>query len=76
MERDRCGDIGVDVWIILGWICGVRVVCGLLVGKREGKAPLRDLDVGRWIILGRIFGTRFVYVHCGETGEKDTTGEN
>ena len=25
-ERDYCGDLGVDGWIILGWICGERGV--------------------------------------------------
>jgi hypothetical protein len=25
-ERDHWGDIGVDVWIILGWICEERGV--------------------------------------------------
>ena len=36
-ERDHWGDLGVDGWIILGWICGVYRV---LVGKPEGKRPL------------------------------------
>ena len=34
------GDLGVDGWIILGWICGERGVYRVLVGKPEGKRPL------------------------------------
>ena len=39
-ERDHWGDLGVDVWIILGWICEERGVYRVLVGKPEGKRPL------------------------------------
>ena len=31
-----------------------RGVCGVLVGKSEGKRPLGRLGVDGWIILGRI----------------------
>jgi len=34
------GGLGVDVCIILGWICGERAVYRVLVGKLEGKRPL------------------------------------
>ena len=30
-ERDRCGDLGVDGWIILGWISR-RWVVGMWTG--------------------------------------------
>ena len=39
-ERDHWGDLGVDGWIILGWICGEREVYRVLVGKPEGRRPL------------------------------------
>ena len=39
-EGDHWGDLGVDGWIILGWICGVMGVYRFLVGKPEGKEPL------------------------------------
>ena len=38
-ERDHLGDLGVDLWIILGRICGDGM-CRFLVGKPEGKRPL------------------------------------
>jgi hypothetical protein len=40
MERAHWGDLGVDVWIILGSICGERGVYRVLVGKPEGRRPL------------------------------------
>ena len=39
-ERDHWGDLRVDGWIILGFICGKRGVYRVLVGKPEGKRPL------------------------------------
>ena len=39
-EGDHWGDLGVDGWIILGWICEERGVYRVLVGKPEGKRPL------------------------------------
>jgi len=51
-ERDRWGDLGLDGWIILGLVCGERVVYSLLVGKLEGKRPLGDLSVEVWRIFG------------------------
>ena len=39
-ETDHWGDLGVDGWIILGWICEERGVYRVLVGKPEGKRPL------------------------------------
>ena len=39
-ERDHRGDLGVDGWIILVWICGDRAVYRVLVGKLAGKRPL------------------------------------
>jgi hypothetical protein len=31
-ERDHWGDLGLDEWIILGWICVERTVYRVLVG--------------------------------------------
>jgi len=47
MERDHWGDLGVDWWIILGWIYGERAVYRVLVWKLEGKNRWADqvLDV-------------------------------
>ena len=39
-ERDHWRDLGVNGWIILGFICGKRGVYRVLVGKPEGKSPL------------------------------------
>ena len=39
-EGDHWGDLGIDGWIILGWICGERGLYRVLVGKPEGKRPL------------------------------------
>jgi hypothetical protein len=39
-DRKYWGDLGVDGWIMVRWICGERGVCRGLVGKREGKRPL------------------------------------
>ena len=39
-ESDHWEDIGLDVSIILEWICGKRAVCIVLVGKPEAKRPL------------------------------------
>ena len=39
-ERGYWGDLSVDGWIILGWICGAEGVYRVLVGKPEGKRPL------------------------------------
>jgi hypothetical protein len=38
-QRDHCGDLGLDGWIILGWICGERGLYSVLLGKPEGKRP-------------------------------------
>jgi hypothetical protein len=34
-ERNHWGDLGVDGWIILRWICWERWVYSVLVGKPE-----------------------------------------
>ena len=39
-ERAHWEDLGVDGWIILGWIYGERWVYIVLFGKPEGKSPL------------------------------------
>jgi len=41
-EGDHWGDLGIDRWIILGWISmgEERVVYRVLVGKPEGRRPL------------------------------------
>ena len=41
-EGDHWGDLGVDVWIILGWINmgEERGMYRVLVGKSEGRRPL------------------------------------
>ena len=41
--REHWGDLGVDGWIILGWISRMgeeRGVCRVLLGKPEGKRTL------------------------------------
>ena len=47
-ERDHWGDLGVDVWIILGWICEERGEYRVLVRKPEGKRPL-GTPRRRWV---------------------------
>jgi hypothetical protein len=47
-ERDHWGDLGVDGWIILGWICQEVGVYRVLVGKPEGKRPL-ERPRRRWV---------------------------
>ena len=59
-ERDHWGDLGVDGWIILGWIYGKRVVYRVLLGKPEGKRPLGRPRC-RWVNYIRID-------LCGERG--------
>ena len=39
-EGDHWGDLGVDGWIILGWICEERGVFRVFVGKQEGRRPV------------------------------------
>ena len=39
-ERDYWGDLGVNLWITLGWICGKRGLYRVLVGIPERKRPL------------------------------------
>ena len=61
--RNHWGDLGVDGWIILGWICMWRVWVRrgyrVLVGKTEGRSGCiilgwisRRWDVGIWTGLG------------------------
>ena len=52
-ERAHWGDLGVDGWIILGWIYGKRVVYRVLLGKPEGKRPLGRPRF-RWVNYIRI----------------------
>ena len=52
-ERDHWGDLGVDGWIILGWICEDRQVYRVLVGKPEGKRPL-GRPRRRWVDNSRM----------------------
>jgi hypothetical protein len=52
-ERDHWGDLGVDGWIILGWICEVRRVYRFLVGKPEGRRPLARPRC-RWMVNSRM----------------------
>ena len=53
-ERDHWGDLGVDGWIILGWICWERGVYRVLVGNRRESDHWGDLGLDGWIILGWI----------------------
>jgi len=39
-EGDHWGDLGVDGWIILGWMREERGVYRVLLGKPEGRRPL------------------------------------
>ena len=39
-ERGNWGDLCLDGWIILEWICGEWVLYRYLEGKPEGKRPL------------------------------------
>ena len=52
------GDLGVDGWIILRWICGEREVYRVL-GKPEGRRPL-GRPRRRWVDNIRILGERGV----------------
>ena len=72
----RWGDLDVDGWIILGWICGERGVYRFLVGKPEGKRPL-GRPRRRWVdnIRMDMWGERVYRVLVGETGGKESTGE-
>ena len=47
-EREHWGDLGVDGWIILGWIFEENGVYRVLVGKPEGKRPLGRPRL-RWV---------------------------
>ena len=49
-EREYWGDLGVDGWIILGWIYGERAVYRVLVGKVWGKRPL-GRPRHRWLYI-------------------------
>ena len=60
-EGDHWGDLGVDGWIILRWICEERGVYRVLAGKPEGKCYWGDLGVDGWIILGWMCEERGVY---------------
>jgi hypothetical protein len=50
-ESDHWEDIGLDLSIILEWICGKRAVCIALVGKPEAK---RLLERPRLILVNNI----------------------
>ena len=39
-KRDHWGELGVDGWFILGWMCGEKPVYSSFVGNPEGKKPL------------------------------------
>jgi len=52
-ERDHWGDLGLDGWIILGWICEERGVYRVFVGKPEGKRPL-GRPRRRWVDNNRM----------------------
>ena len=39
-EGDHWGDLGVDAWIILGWMGEERGVYRVLLGKPEGRRQL------------------------------------
>ena len=50
-ERDHWGDLGIDGWIILGWICGERGCIGSWWGNWRERDHWGDLGVDGWIIL-------------------------
>ena len=60
-EGDHWGDLGVDGWIILGWIFKERGCIGCWWGNRREREHWEDLGVDGWIILGWICGERGVY---------------
>jgi len=47
-ERDRLGDLGLNVWIVLESICGARALYMFVVGKPEVKRPL-ERPRRRWV---------------------------
>jgi hypothetical protein len=56
-KRDHWGELGVDGWFILGWMCGEKPVYSSFVGNPEGKKPLgrrrrRMLDNIRMALWG------------------------
>jgi len=55
-EGDQWGDLGVDGWIILGWICGERGCIGSWWGNWRERDHWGDLGIDGWIILGCICG--------------------
>ena len=75
-ERVHWGDLGANVWIILGWICGMRGVYRVMVGKPEGTRPL-GRPGRRWVdnIRMDLWGEVGLYSPVWETGGKEPTGE-
>jgi len=74
-EIDHWGDLGVDDWIIVGWMCGERGCIGSCWGNRRERNHWGDLGVDGLIILVFICGNMgFIGFGC-ETGGKETTGE-
>ena len=75
-KRDHWVDLGVDGWIILGWIPEERGVYRLLVGKPEAKRPL-GRPRRRWVdnIIMVPWGEVVVWCLAGEKRGKETTGE-
>ena len=75
-ERDHWEDLGVDGWIILGWICRVRGVYIVLVWKPEGKIKLL-IPRRRWVdnIRMDLWGKSVYRFFVGIPEGKETTGE-
>jgi ribosomal protein S3 len=56
------GGLGVNVWIVLGWICGKRACIVSCWGYRIERYHWGDLGVHVWILLGWICGMCAVYM--------------
>ena len=68
------GDLGVDGWIILGWICEERGCIGSWWGNRRERDHRGDLGVDGWIKLGWICGERVYRVLVGKAEGKRPLG--
>ena len=75
-ERDRWVVLGVDGWIILGYVCWDMAVYRVFVGKPEGKRPL-GRPRRRWVdnIRMDLWGEGVYRVLVGNRRERDNWGD-